>query len=181
MSRRRDYRHSSRRLAVFLLLVLFLVLLLVVVASARGDDPPPTYKGRTAEEWGLEAEALELELREVRGRLGWRERSLARMWRTLRRVRSSLRAAVQVPGTTGETKALLCIHGHEGPWNDAGAPYFGGLQMDVDFQRAYGRTFYEELGHAHRWPVYVQVAVGLAGVLKRGFSPWPVTRRLCGV
>jgi len=32
----------------------------------------------------------------------------------------------------------LCIHHYEGAWNDPNPPYYGGLQMDLGFQRTYG-------------------------------------------
>ena len=32
----------------------------------------------------------------------------------------------------------MCIHRYEGSWVDPNAPYYGGLQMDMSFQRAYG-------------------------------------------
>src|SRR4051812_4643943 len=32
----------------------------------------------------------------------------------------------------------LCIHKFEGSWSDPNKPYFGGLQMDLSFQRSYG-------------------------------------------
>ena len=35
--------------------------------------------------------------------------------------------------------AWRCIHRHEGPWDDPNAPYYGGLQMNKEFQRGYGR------------------------------------------
>jgi hypothetical protein len=38
----------------------------------------------------------------------------------------------------------LCIHRHEGRWNDPNAPYYGGLQMDIAFQRTYGPSAEEE-------------------------------------
>jgi len=168
--------------AVLLVLALFIMALLVVATTARGEDPPGTYKGRTAEEWGTYAEGLEVQLREARSKLATRTRSGRRARSTLRRLRASLRAQVRMPGTTGEVRALLCIHQFEGAWNDPGSPYFGGLQMDVAFQRAYGGTFYDRLGTANVWPPFVQVAVGLRAVLSgRGFGPWPVSRRRCGV
>src|SRR5437762_10004329 len=41
------------------------------------------------------------------------------------------RRAVNVP----HKAAWLCIHRYEGSWTDPNAPYYGGLQMDVQFQR----------------------------------------------
>lgn len=77
---------------------------------------------------------------------------------------------------------LKCIHRYEGSWTDGGAPYWGGLQMDMTFQRQYGPEYLEAFGTADRWPAAVQLAVALKAVVSgRGFGPWPVTRRRCGV
>jgi hypothetical protein len=76
---------------------------------------------------------------------------------------------------------LRCIHRHEGAWTDRGGPYYGGLQMNLAFQRAYGPEFLRAFGTADNWPVPVQLAVGLRGYLHRGWQPWPATSRLCGL
>jgi hypothetical protein len=176
-------RWVSRRAAGLFALAVFLVLLLVVVATARGQEPPPPiYEGKTIEEWAAEAKRLRAQRNEARTERRHEARRGRRLHSRLSTLRSSLREQVRMPGTTGEVRALLCIHRHEGAWNDPGSPYFGGLQMDVDFQRTYGATFYRELGTANVWPPFIQVAVGLKAVLSgRGFGPWPVSRRRCGV
>ena len=87
-------------------------------------------------------------------------------------------AAKQVDSVT---RALLCIHRYEGSWTDPNAPYYGGLQMDLSFQRAYGREFMRRWGTADNWPVYAQLEAGRRAVRVRGFGPWPVTRHYCGV
>ena len=79
------------------------------------------------------------------------------------------------------TKGLLCIHRHEGAWNDHYAPYWGGLQMDRNFMKAYGRRFYQRWGTADYWPVWAQLQAGRNGVRARGWNPWPNTARLCGL
>jgi hypothetical protein len=77
---------------------------------------------------------------------------------------------------------LACIHTHEGAWNaDTGNGYYGGLQMNTSFERAYGREFLRAFGHANHWPPALQLAVGVRGYLARGWNPWPVTARLCGL
>jgi len=76
---------------------------------------------------------------------------------------------------------LICIHSHEGAWNDSGAPYWGGLQMDVPFMRAYGWPFLRHWGTADHWPPWAQLWAGYRAWRVRGYSPWPNTRRMCGL
>jgi hypothetical protein len=79
-------------------------------------------------------------------------------------------------------KAFICIHRHEGAWNDAGAPYYGGLQMDWSFMSAYGGEYLRAFGTADHWPPGLQIAVAIRGYLAgRGFAPWPVSSRRCGL
>ena len=58
--------------------------------------------------------------------------------------------------------AWMCIHRHEGAWNDAGGPYYGGLQMDIGFQRAYGAYLLRTKGTADDWTPVEQVRGGRA-------------------
>ena len=78
---------------------------------------------------------------------------------------------------------LRCIHTLEGSWRAAtGNGYFGGLQMDLSFQRHYGAPLLERYGTADRWPPEAQLAVGTVAYYSgRGFGPWPNTRRGCGL
>jgi hypothetical protein len=79
-------------------------------------------------------------------------------------------------------RSFLCIHSHEGAWDDAGSPYYGGLQMDLTFQRTYGGEFLSAFGTADHWPPAIQITVAMRAYLSgRGFGPWPTTRRLCGL
>jgi hypothetical protein len=75
----------------------------------------------------------------------------------------------------------MCIHSHEAAWNDPNAPYWGGLQMDMGFQRAYGPDMVLRYGTANRWPIAAQVAVAERAYHRRGFEPWPNTARACGL
>jgi hypothetical protein len=75
----------------------------------------------------------------------------------------------------------LCIHRFEGPWTDPRAPYFGGLQMDVGFQRAYGLDLYRSKGTADKWTPLEQMWVAERAFRSRGFWPWPNTARSCGL
>ena len=80
------------------------------------------------------------------------------------------------------TRGLVCIHRLEGSWTaNTGNGYYGGLQMDRSFQIHYGKEFYYSLGTADRWPWYIQLAVGVKGYLDRGWYPWPITARRCGL
>lgn len=77
----------------------------------------------------------------------------------------------------------LCIHYGEGPWNaNTGNGYYGGLQMDLRFQRSYGRDALRRYGLAHRWPWWTQILVADRAYRSgRGFYPWPTTARRCGL
>jgi hypothetical protein len=76
----------------------------------------------------------------------------------------------------------LCIHNHEGAWNDPNAPYYGGLQMDISFQRTYGGRLLRTKGTADRWTPLEQMWVAeKAHRSGRGYYPWPNTARYCGL
>jgi hypothetical protein len=77
----------------------------------------------------------------------------------------------------------LCIHAHEGPWRaNTGNGYYGGLQMDISFQRTYGPYLLRTKGYAHRWTPIEQMWVAeRAHRSGRGFYPWPNTAGSCGL
>ena len=76
----------------------------------------------------------------------------------------------------------LCIHRYEGRWNDPNAPYYGGLQMDISFQRTYGRHLLRRKGTADHWTPLEQMWVAeRAHRSGRGYYPWPNTARYCGL
>jgi len=76
----------------------------------------------------------------------------------------------------------LCIHHFEGAWNDPNPPYYGGLQMDLGFQRTYGRHLLATKGTADHWTPLEQMWVAeRAHRAGRGFYPWPNTARYCGL
>jgi hypothetical protein len=118
-------------------------------------------------------------------RLGWRRERLrmqlshqARMLGTYRlRARRPLRVRL------ARFTAWVCIHRHEAAWNDTGDPYWGGLQMDRGFMRAYGRDMITRHhgGLADTWTPSEQIVVAERAYHARGFSPWPQTARSCGV
>ncbi len=76
----------------------------------------------------------------------------------------------------------LCIHSYEGAWNDPNEPYFGGLQMDISFQRGYGRYLLRRKGTANHWTPAEQMWTAEKALRAgRGFHPWPVAARRCGL
>jgi hypothetical protein len=78
--------------------------------------------------------------------------------------------------------AWNCIHRYEGAWNDTGAPYYGGLQMDLSFQQSYGADLLRRKGTADHWTAIEQMWVAERAYRSgRGFYPWPNTARYCGL
>ena len=76
----------------------------------------------------------------------------------------------------------LCIHRYEGSWADPNPPYYGGLQMDLGFQRRYAPTLLARKGTANNWtPLEQMWAAEQAHRSGRGFYPWPNTARYCGL
>lgn len=76
-----------------------------------------------------------------------------------------------------------CIHEHEGAWNDRGDPYWGGLQMDRGFQKAWGKDMIVKYKGklADGWTPRDQIIVAERARRVRGWSPWPNTSRACGL
>jgi hypothetical protein len=96
----------------------------------------------------------------------------------IRRAERARRAASRPP----HRSAWLCIQQHEGPWTDAGAPYYGGLQMDLSFQRAHAPDLLRRKGTANRWTPLEQMWVAERALRHgTGFYPWPNAARLCGL
>jgi hypothetical protein len=105
-----------------------------------------------------------------------RRRWRARAWRA--KARAARRAGHRPP----HLRAWICIHGYEGSWRDPNAPYFGGLQMDLTFQRQYGPRLLRNKGTADNWTRFEQMWVAeRAHRSGRGFYPWPLTARRCGL
>ena len=86
-------------------------------------------------------------------------------------------AAMAVP----HYREWLCIHSYEGSWTDPNAPYYGGLQMDMSFQRAHGWDALQRWGTADHWHPLTQMWVAERAYRTRGFYPWPNTARYCGL
>jgi hypothetical protein len=76
----------------------------------------------------------------------------------------------------------LCIHRYEAGWHaNTGNGYYGGLQMDVGFQRRYGSWLLRAKGRAHRWTPIEQIWVAERGRRVQGWYAWPNTARACGL
>jgi hypothetical protein len=101
----------------------------------------------------------------------------------LRRARVATRRAMNPPHRAG----WLCIHRYErdpsqGWATHTGNGYYGGLQMDISFQRAYGPELLRVKGTANRWTPYEQMWVAERAYRSgRGYYPWPNTARSCGL
>jgi hypothetical protein len=103
-------------------------------------------------------------------------RWVLRLWRT--RATKLRRLGRRPP----HRRAWLCIQRYEGAWHDPRAPYYGGLQMDLRFQRLYGRFLLRKKGTANRWSPVEQMWVAERALRAgRGFHPWPRTARFCGL
>ena len=98
-----------------------------------------------------------------------------RLWQ--RRAIAAREAAEHPP----HLRQFLCIHRFEGSWTDGGAPYYGGLQMDVGFQRTYAPRLYRTKGTADHWTPLEQIWTAEKAARSRGFWPWPNTARDCGL
>ena len=103
---------------------------------------------------------------------------------------ASLRDLWQERATRARTRAKrpphraawLCIHRHEGRWSDPHAPYYGGLQMSLQFQQAFGRYLLRKKGTANRWSPEEQMWTAERALRSGlGFHPWPNTARRCGL
>ncbi len=118
-------------------------------------------------------------------RLTWRLPPLRREAAYWRGVHRRLHRAAARPWSARIPRwdAFMCIHKHEGPWTArTGNGYYGGLQMDLSFQRTYGSDFLARWGTADRWPPAAQVLVADRAYRSgRGFGPWPNTARACGL
>jgi hypothetical protein len=86
-------------------------------------------------------------------------------------------------GDPGDVRVWMCIHSHEGAWDDRGDPYWGGLQMDRSFMQAYGRDMIRRHhgGLADSWTPREQMVVAERARRTRGYGPWPNTRKPCHV
>jgi hypothetical protein len=98
-----------------------------------------------------------------------------RLWE--RRAAAARRQAEHPP----HKAAFLCIHHYEGSWTDSGGPYYGGLQMDLGFQKTYAPWLVRAKGTANHWTPLEQIWTAEKAARSRGFWPWPNTARFCGL
>ena len=100
-----------------------------------------------------------------------------------RRARTARRKALRPP----HAGAWRCIHRyerhpHQGWSTRTGNGYYGGLQMDLGFQRTYGGHLLRRKGTADRWTALEQMWVAERAYRSgRGFHPWPNSARACGL
>ena len=142
-----------------------------------------TYQGRTAESWARAAHGWQRTAAKRSELATWLQLRLTTRVREAQTLRRAVRrlAAQDTVLTSPEERNFLCIHGGEGSWTDPNAPFWGGVQMDLGFQKTYGREFYDHYGTADHWPVSVQIAVAIKASWTRGYHPWPNTARACGL
>lgn len=108
----------------------------------------------------------------------------ASRWRREQRAAAALRRRLtdRLERVVWLVDAFRCVHTYEGSWSaNTGNGYYGGLQMDVTFQRSYGRELLGAKGTANRWTPAEQMAVAIRAHATRGFWPWPNTARRCGL
>jgi resuscitation-promoting factor RpfB len=104
-----------------------------------------------------------------------------KLWQ--RRARAAAHRAANPP----RRAAWMCIHRYErhpgqGWATHTGNGYYGGLQMDISFQRAYGPELLRRKGTADKWTAIEQMWVAERAYRSgRGFYPWPNTARYCGL
>ncbi len=162
---------------------LAVALTITFTSSASTPMVRTTYQGYTVQQWAKAAHGWQ-QTAVKRARLhDWLQTRLASRVREVQSLHRVVRrfSAQDTVLTTPLDRNFLCIHNHEGDWNDAGSPYWGGVQMDLEFQRTYGPEFYRAWGTADHWPVSVQLAVAMRAYLTRGYHPWPNTARYCGL
>jgi hypothetical protein len=108
-------------------------------------------------------------------------RWLRDLWR--KRALAAARRAARPP----HRSQWMCIHLYESHplqrWRTrTGNGFYGGLQMNIAFQRRYGAELQRRKGSADRWTPLEQMWVAeRAHRSGLGFHPWPNTARSCGL
>jgi hypothetical protein len=170
------------RLGATILLSGFLGTVAITVATATDDPPPTTPTVRAPAPGGHHRVRWQLYLREHHAttQLGAR----APPTRPPARAPAAVRACPpRAGGRSGALQEWLCIHRYEGAWDaNTGNGYYGGLQMDKEFQQAYGPELLQAKGTADHWTPLEQMQVAERAYQSgRGFYPWPNTARMCGL
>jgi hypothetical protein len=113
----------------------------------------------------------------------WRREANIAMWKRRREYAKSRSSAClsAMLWNWYETSGARCIREHEGSWTDPGAPYYGGFQADLSFQKTYGGEYLSRYGTANNWPAVDQIHMAHRGHAARGWAPWPTTRVICGL
>ena len=100
----------------------------------------------------------------------------AKTWRKL--AATAYKQALAPP----HKRQWLCIHRYEGSWHaHTGNGYYGGLQMDIEFQRFYAAWLLRQKGTADHWTPIEQMWIAERAERASGFYPWPNTARMCGL
>jgi hypothetical protein len=176
-----------------LLPMLVVALAVIAAASALADaSAPPKRAIQTTKSSQPPRRANPAVVRRLRGNvwrwqavMGLRRSHSTAALRTIRALRywrvqahRVRRLATHPPHRSG----WACIHRYEGSWSDSGDPYWGGLQMDRGFMRAYAPRVLLQRGWANRWTALEQMWVAeRAHRSGRGYWPWPSTARFCGL
>ena len=186
--------HSKTTLAAACVCALIVALLGAATLRAETTPEPPTSTTETTAEAALTQQERQRLIDEYRHQVWHWQRVMGHP--VLRRLPNppaelpSKIAAWKRIVTTVRSQALnpphkqqwLCIHRFEGAWNDPNPPYYGGLQMDLGFQRTYGGRVFSRKGTADHWtPLEQMWAAERAHRAGRGFYPWPNTARSCGL
>lgn len=175
------------RLVFYAIALAFLVwLAYAVLAAPSGGEPSPTDPSTTGPEPTAPATTTVTDTTEVRRLQGELHAERQRRRRLVRATRRRLAFVIRHAVSSGSSwweRSFACVHAGEGAWtSDTGNGYFGGLQMDLTFQRSYAPWALRVFGTADNWPVAVQISTAIqAAVSGRGFQPWPNTARACGL
>lgn len=110
-----------------------------------------------------------------------RERILTYWYHVHQKAAARYKRWVASPMAWYYSSGAQCVHGREGSWTDAGAPYWGGFQMNMAFQQAHGARYLAEYGTADHWPIIDQIRVTENVVKASGWGQWPNTARACGL
>jgi hypothetical protein len=186
-----------RQLRPFLLILLACALALAGAFTASAGepaDPTPSVETETTAAPALDPQEIQALIDRYRHRTWHWQRVMGRpvtltlgdppaeptdrirVWKQI-----SIRTA-RIAQHPPHARQWACIHRYEGSWSDPNSPYYGGLQMDLSFQMAYGRHLLVRKGTADHWTPLEQMWVAERAYRSgRGFYPWPNTARYCGL